>query len=97
MSCELNPGRESVGSLYEGAGRVELDSLLERLGVSVVDYWKWHAIHPTPPRHRTLRDNPTIEACKLISAREASYRVVRGHLVVENMSSTMSSRAIALS
>lgn len=40
MSCELNPGRESVGSLYEGAGRVELDSLLERLGVSVVDYWK---------------------------------------------------------
>lgn len=36
----LNPGRESIGALYEGVGRIELDSILERLGVSVVDYWK---------------------------------------------------------
>ena len=35
----LNPGRDSIGSLYEGEGRVQLDTLLDRLGVSVVDYW----------------------------------------------------------
>ena len=35
----LNPSRNSIGSLYEGEGRVQLDTLLDRLGVSVVDYW----------------------------------------------------------
>ncbi|WP_025776665.1 RES family NAD+ phosphorylase [Brevibacterium sp. VCM10] len=35
----LNPERDSIGSLYEGEGRVQLDTLLDRLGVSVVDYW----------------------------------------------------------
>lgn len=32
-------GRGTVGSLYEGDGRAELDRVLERLGVSVADYW----------------------------------------------------------
>lgn len=38
-SFELNPGRKSIGALYEGAGRVTLDELLEELGVNVAGPW----------------------------------------------------------